>query len=180
MGKRIYLRHLDVSDCERMHRWHNDADIYKTLTSPFHPVSMATVQEWIKKKSLYSDSEINYAICLVENDEHIGVIYMREIDYVNRRGFLGAFIGSPENRSKGYVREAVTDVVEYAYGTLGLKRLYMHTIADNYAAIKVLENCGFQIEGKMRQHMFKDGVFKDVLVLGMCESDYIEFKGHSK
>jgi RimJ/RimL family protein N-acetyltransferase len=180
MSKRVYLRSLEMTDLQRMHRWHNDPELYVTLTSPFHPVSLQTVEEWLKKKVQYTSQEVNYAICLTETSEHVGNIYMREIDYINRSGFLGAFIGCTEHRRKGYITEAVKQVVEYAYGVLGLQRLYMHTIADNYPAITLLEKCGFMIEGKMRRHIFKNGEFKDVLVLGMCECDYAEFQKNAK
>ncbi len=180
MQKRIFLRHLEISDCQRVYQWHNDPELYSTLINPFHPVSLQTVEDWIKRKSQYSDKEINFAICLADTSEHIGNLYMRDIDFVNRNCSVGAFIASPKNRGKGYVQEALDQLVEYAYETLGLKRVYMHTFADNERAVKLLRKCGFTIEGKMRQHVFKNGRFKDVLILGMCESDYVEYKKKKK
>lgn len=176
MEKRVYLRHLEVSDCQRVYQWHNDPELYATLISPFHPVSLQAVEEWIRRKSQYSDKEINYAICLTSTLEHIGNIYIRDIDYINRSASVGAFIASPKNRGKGYVRDVLLQIAEYAYGTLGLNRLYMRTLVDNQAAIKVLQKCGFIIEGKLRQHIFKNGEFKDMWMLGMCASDYAQFK----
>jgi len=180
MSNRVYLRSLELTDLNRIYQWHNDPELYATLTSSFHPVSLQTVEDWLKKKVQYSDKEINYAICLTDTSEHVGNIYMREIDYINRTGFLGAFVGRTEHRRKGYISEALLQVVEYAYGVLGLQRLYMHTFADNYPAITLLEKCGFKIEGKMRRHIFKNGEFKDVLILGMCECDYAELKKNAK
>ena len=176
MSKRIYLRALETSDIDRMHRWHNDPQLYATLTSPFHPVSRQTVEDWIKERCRYSDKEINYAICLSDSHEHIGNMYLREIDYINRHGFLGAFIGDAEHRAKGYAGEALLQTVDYAFNVLGLRRLYMYVLADNAAALKHLQKCAFLIEGKMRQNIFKDGQFKDVCVLGMCLSDYESLK----
>ena len=74
------------------------------------------------------------------------------------------------------MQEILFQISDYAFGTLGLNRLYMRTLADNQAAIKVLQKSGLMIEGKMRQHFFKNGEFKDVLILGMCASDYAQFK----
>ena len=163
-------------DCERVYKWHNDPELYATLASPFHPVSMQTVEEWIRRKSQYTEKEINYAICLSQTSEHIGNLYLRDIDFINRTASVGAFLANPENRGKGYVQEILFQISDYAFGTLGLNRLYMRTLADNQAAIKVLQKSGLMIEGKMRQHFFKNGEFKDVLILGMCASDYAQFK----
>jgi RimJ/RimL family protein N-acetyltransferase len=180
MSKRVYLRALELADLNRIYQWHNDPELYATLTSPFHPVSLQTVEDWLKKKVQYSDKEINYAICLTDTSEHIGNIYLRDIDYINRNGFLGAFIGRPENRGKGYAGEALLLAVEYAMNALGMERLYMYVLADNLPARRHLERCGFQVEGTMRRHIFKNGVFKDVLVMGMCASDYAEFQKNAK
>ena len=174
MSKKVFLRPLEMSDCQRVYQWHNDPDLYATLTSAYHPVSLQTVEAWIKRKSQYSDKEINYAICLTDTSEHIGNIYLRDIDYLNRNASVGAFIANPENRGRGYVGDVLLDIADYAFGTLGLNRLYMHSFADNQGAIKVLQKCGFNIEGKLRQHVFKNGEFKDVLIFGRCASDCVE------
>jgi RimJ/RimL family protein N-acetyltransferase len=180
MSKRIYLRSLELTDCHRIHQWHNDPELYATLTGAFHPVGLTVVENWIKARMAYSEKEVNFAICLTDTSEHIGNMYLRDIDYINRNGFLGAFIGRPENRGKGYASEALLLAVEYAMKTLGLERLYMYVLADNLPARRHLERCGFQMEGTMRRHVFKNGVYKDVLVLGMCASDYAEFKKNAK
>lgn len=177
MVNHIFLRSLELSDCPQVHKWHNDADLYGTLIGTFHPVSMATVENWLKNRIVFSDKEVNFAICLAETSEHIGNIYLRDIDYVNRNGFLGAFIGLRDNRGKGYASEALLKAIEYAFQTLGLERLFAHALADNQPAIRHLEKCGFSIEGKMRNHVFKNGVYKDVVIMGLCRSEYRAMEG---
>ena len=168
MSKRVYLRSLELADIQRVHQWHNDPELYSNLTTPFHPVSLQTVEQWVIRKSQYSDKEINFAICLSGSSEHIGNIYLKSIDYINRNAFLGAFIGNSENRGKGYATDALLLVKEYASQTLGLRRLCMYVLANNEAAIKHLQKCDFEIEGKLRQHTYKNGTFEDLLIMGLC------------
>jgi len=177
MAEDVFLRSLEQDDLQNVYRWHNDSALYETLTSPFHPVSRQTVGDWIARKSQYSEREVNFAICLRGNSDHIGNIYLRDIDYINRTGFLGAFIGDAEHRGKGYASQALLLVVKYAFEVLGLNRLFMYVLCDNPAAVRHLQKCGFSIEGQMRQHVFKNGTFKDVHVMGMCRSDYAKSKG---
>jgi len=174
MSKRVFLRPLDLTDLQRIYQWHNDAQLYSTLTGPYHPVGMQAIEQWLTDRVQYSEKEINFAICLTESSEHIGNMYLREIDYVSRNALLGAFIGNQEHRGKGYASEALLQVAEYAFYVLGLNRLYMYVLADNAGAVKHLQKCGFLVEGTMREHSFKNGKFKDVLIFGMCESDYKE------
>jgi [ribosomal protein S5]-alanine N-acetyltransferase len=46
--------------------------------------------------------EINLAICISENPEHIGNIYLRNLNWIDRNAELHAFIGRSEHRGKRY------------------------------------------------------------------------------
>ena len=163
----IVLRALEEADLERTHRWHNDPELYSRLVNPFRFVSRTAELEWLRRKAGYSANEINLAICLRATGEHIGNIYLGEIDWVSRRAFLGIFIGSPEHRGKGYGQEAMRQVLAHAFADLHLNRVFLEVLVDNAPAIKVYERCGFAVEGRLRSHVFKNGSYQDVLVMGI-------------
>jgi RimJ/RimL family protein N-acetyltransferase len=167
----VYLRALELDDLDRTYKWHNDPELYKTLGGPFRYVSRATDEEWLRKKQLFSTEEVNLAICLTSNLQHIGNIYLRNIDWVARHGELQIWIGEPDQRSKGYGQAAVRLLIKHAFQDLGLLRLYLFVLEDNQPAIKVHEKCGFVVEGRLRKHFFKDGKFRDYLVMGLCADD---------
>ncbi len=169
----VFLRSLEIDDAEIIYKWHNDPGLYNSLLRPYRSVSLAVVEEWLRQKQSYSSDEINWAICLTNNLQHIGNIYLRNIDWISRHGELNIFIGDSEQRSKGYGKAAVSLVIEYALQNLGLQRLYLFVLKDNSSAIKMYEKCGFTTEGKLRRHAFKDGQFKDVLIMGLCASDVL-------
>ena len=60
----------------------------------FHYASRASDEEWLRKKQMFSDEEVNLAICLTENSQHIGNIYLRNIDWIARHAELRIFIGA--------------------------------------------------------------------------------------
>jgi RimJ/RimL family protein N-acetyltransferase len=171
----VYLRALELDDLDRTYKWHNDRELYKTI-GVFHPVSRATDQEWLHKKQAYSNDEVNLAICVTtnsEHSEHIGNIYLRNIDWIARTAELRIFIGEPDQRSKGYGQAAIRLLIRHAFDDLGLLRVYLFVYDDNKAAIRSYEKCGFVIEGKLRKHFFIAGKFKDCLVMGICADDLI-------
>jgi RimJ/RimL family protein N-acetyltransferase len=167
----IYLRYLEIEDLERVYKWHNDRHLYELLVRPFQGVSHATVEKWLTTKQAYSSQEVNLAICLTENDCHIGNIYLRDIDWIARHAELSTFIGEATHRSKGYGQIAVRLLIKHAFQDLGLQRLYLVVLQDNQPAIRVYEKCGFVVEGTLRRHVFKNGQFNDVLFMGICASD---------
>lgn len=161
------MRALEESDLERTHLWHNDPELYSSLVNPFRHVSRAAESEWLRRKAGYSGGEINLAICLRTNGEHIGNIYLKEIDWVSRRAELGIFIGSAARRGKGHGREALRQLLSHAFLDLNLGLVTLEVLADNTAAVKAYEKCGFELEGRLKDHTFKLGQYKDILVMGM-------------
>jgi RimJ/RimL family protein N-acetyltransferase len=168
----IYLRALDFDDLERTYKWHNDIVLWELLMTPFRYVSRASEEEWLRKKQSYSNDEVNLAICLTDNSQHIGNIYLREINWIARQGHLaGVLIGDPEHRSKGYGTAALRLLIEHAFGDLGLRRMYGYALEEHQSSIRMMEKCGFVVEGKLRKHAFKAGKFKDVVIMGLCAED---------
>jgi len=167
----VYLRALELSDLERTRKWHNDGELYDLLVSPFRHVSQAAEEEWIRQKAAYSQTEIQLAICLKEGHQHIGNIHLRDIDWVSRRAEVGIFIGEAEQRSNGYGQQSLRLILRHAFRDLGLHRVYLTVLEDNQRAIRTYEKCGFVVEGRLRQHDFKQGRFKDLILMGICADD---------
>jgi diamine N-acetyltransferase len=169
---RVVLRALAEADLERTHRWHNDPELYSTLEDSFRFVSPTAESEWLKRKAGYSPNEINLAICLSTSGEHIGNLYLGGINWVSRRASLGMFIGSAEHRGKGYGQEALRQMLGHAFSDLNLNRVYLEVLVENAPAIKVYEKCGFAVEGRLPSHVFKNGTYRDVLVMGITGREF--------
>jgi len=174
MEKKVFLRVLEPSDIDRVYKWHNDTTLYQTLVGRHHYVSRSTVEKWLAQKGEFSHQEISLAICLIDTQEHIGNIYLKDIDPYNRHAFLHILIGDPEHRQKGFGFQAVSSLLDYAFNKMGLHRIGLHLLSDNYVALKFYKKCGFLLEGTMKKHVFKDGVFKNVVIMGICRDDYLD------
>ena len=150
-------------------RWHNDSELYRTLIGHHRYVDEATERAWLQKRIKARDGSLSLAICLIEGEQHIGNIYLNELDRVVRMAELGIFIGEPTERGKRYGTEAVSLLVTHAFAVMDLQRVYLRVLADNEAAIRAYQSCGFEVEGRLRRHSSKEGTFKDVLVMGLCK-----------
>lgn len=167
----VYLRALEVSDLDRTWKWHNDPGLYATLISPFRYVSRAAEEEWLRRKAAYSQTEIQLAICLKEGERHIGDVYLTDIDWVSRHATVGIFIGETQYQSKGYGQQALRLILRHAFHDLALQHVHLTVLDDNTRAIRVYEKCGFAIEGRLRQHVYKRGRFRDLIIMGICAGD---------
>ena len=89
-----------------------------------------------------------YAIWMIElqNGTHIGELCFKGID-ANGISEIGYGI-LPEYQRKGYATEAVNAVVEWAFQSGNVVSVEAETEEDNVASKRVLEKCGFVLNGK--------------------------------
>lgn len=80
----------------------------------------------------------------------------------------------PEYQNNGYASEAAQLLIKYAFGTLNAHKVEASVIAENAASSRVLEKLGFQQEGCRRDHMYKEGEYRDVTLWGLLPSEYTD------
>lgn len=163
----IHLRPLAPGDLDRIHRWHNDRALFRHLGRDFQPVDRASVERWLEQRRTAWPRELNLAVCVARTGRHVGNIYLRDIDWPDGRAELHLFIGASRDRSRGIGTAATRRLCRHAFEALGLRRLFLMVLAGNAAAIRVYRRCGFRQEGRLRQHVVKDGRPEDVLVMGL-------------
>ena len=66
-----------------------------------------------------------------------------------------------ESRGKGYITEAVIEIVKFLQG-VGYKRIEAFADIKNTASKRVMEKCGFSFEGTLRKYdLNRDGNLYD-------------------
>lgn len=163
----VYLRTLERSDLARTHRWHNDSALYQSLGGAFHFIPLSAEELWLQQRCTYSDKEVNLAICVTQSDEHIGNIYLRGIDWIARTADLQILIGEPAQQSRGYGTSALRQLLSHAFDDLNLRKICLRVLADNVRAIHVYAKAGFQEEGRLQAHVFKDGRYQDFVLMAL-------------
>ena len=164
MSEPVYLRPLEAGDAARLHRWHNDPDLYASLVGEPNYPELEAVERWIERRS-GSGGEANFAVCVAEDGRYIGNAYLREIDPDAGEAELHLFIGERAERSRGYGAAATRRLLAHAFESLGLRRVSLHVLASNAPAIRVYEKCGFAVERRLAGHVHKAGEPHDVLVM---------------
>ena len=77
-------------------------------------------------------------------------------------------------RGKGVGFTATGILLKMAFKEYGLHRVYLSVFADNAAAIKMYERCGFRLEGEFRDHIKRDGAYVNWKWFGMLENEFDE------
>jgi RimJ/RimL family protein N-acetyltransferase len=168
-GEHIYLRPLEPGDAPTLTPWFNDAEVTRNLLRG-GPMSQRAEEEWLAKVG--QGDEAALGIVLRDGDRLIGSTGLHKIDWRNRHAAFGIAIGVVEEWGKGYGAEATRLMVQHAFATLNLNRVWLEVYEFNQRGIRAYEKVGFQIEGRLRQHTFRDGRYWDVLVMGVLREEW--------
>jgi RimJ/RimL family protein N-acetyltransferase len=154
--------------------WVN-SDFVRDAVGTVRPIT--TAQHWRWYERLQSDQS---QLVLIVRDEQagepVGVIGLKGIDTTYRNAELWVYLGRPESQRKGMGRQAVCNMLDFAFDTLGLHRVYVHVFDFNEAAHRFFAACGFQDEGLLREAVFKQGRFFDKRVMGVLEREFREHR----
>ena len=171
-GKRICLRALRPEDLEKGYlRWINDTDVNAFLAAGTRPVSTSALRAYYENITR-SANDVMFAIVVKKTDKYIGNIKLGGIDWTDRRAHCGRMIGDRASWGKGYGTEALELVLDYAFNTLNLNRVYNTIVSGNIGAMKSCEKAGMEREGVFPQFKFARGGYKDVVQYGITRDRY--------
>ena len=170
-GERIYLREVRLSDVnENYYHWMNTPVVNQYLETRYIPQSMENIKRYVEKMDGKTD-EIFLAICLKENDRHIGNIKLGPINWIHRFADVSLLIGEKNLWGKGIATEAISLVVRHAFETLNLHKLRAGCYAENRGSARAFIKNGFKKEGLLRGQWFVKDHWVDEILLGLINSE---------
>ncbi|MCP4011039.1 MAG: GNAT family N-acetyltransferase, partial [Proteobacteria bacterium] len=75
--------------------------------------------------------------------------------------------GNPAMRGLGLAKEATQLWIDYGVSALGIKKIQISTLNTNIHNVRLNEDLGFKVEGILRNEICVDGVYLDVLRMGL-------------
>ncbi|MDR3609694.1 MAG: GNAT family N-acetyltransferase [Ignavibacteriaceae bacterium] len=168
--KRLILNAFNLSDAGTVTKLLKNKKIYEnTINIPF-PYKKKDAQKWISEHpSLFLNSKaVTFAIRF--KDILIGAIDIR-LEMNHLRGEIGYWIGF-KYWNKGYCSEAAAAVIKYAFEELKLNKIHAQHMAHNVASGFVMQKCGMEYEGYLKQHYVKQGKFIDSVMYGITKESY--------
>jgi len=103
----------------------------------------------IKNKEIEEKTNFTFAIRDKNNQEIVGLIIIKKIDWIQKMGEFAYCIGS-EFEGKGVTSFAVKEMAKFSFEDLGLKTLQIIAHKTNLGSIKVAEKNGFVWQKTLR------------------------------
>ena len=73
---------------------------------------------------------------------------------------------------KGYASEAAKEIIRFGFEDLNLHRIFATCDPNNIGSAKVLEKIGMKREGRLRQHKWRKGEWRDSFLYSILEQEY--------
>ncbi len=170
LGNKTNLRPVSREDIPKILVWINDPEVRQFVSSVV-PTTQKFEEDWVD--GLCKDKDNIVLVIVTKEGKAIGLMGLHRIDWVNRVATTGALIGDKEYWGKGFGSDAKMALLDYAFNTLNLRRINSDVIAFNERSLNYSLRCGYQIEGKKRQAMFRHGKYWDRIELGLLREEWI-------
>lgn len=155
-------------------RWARDTEYHRLLN--FDPAYLWSDKKWKAwlEKDLEKESPDGFffAIRELQSDKMIGFVGLWDIEWTHGNAWIAIGLGEREYWGKGYGTEAMRLLLKFAFTELNLYRVSLGVFDYNTRAQKSYEKAGFVLEGRQRQAVQRAGKRWDVVLMGICISDW--------
>lgn len=169
---RLRLRQVREADAEALFAIKSDLEVTRPYGQEPHRTREDTLG-WIRRLEADYDrcDTLFWALTLQGEDRLIGSCLFWNFD----PAYACAEIGYELERAhwrQGLMAEAVSAVLAYGFGELGLHRIEANPLAGNLSSRDMLEKLGFTHEGTLRQRHFFRGQFEDQTYYGLLNEEW--------
>lgn len=161
----IYLRPMTGEDTDRIVAWRNSEAVRKNFIYQ-ELFTREGHEEWVRSM-VNTGRVVQMIICLEQDDSPVGSVYIRDIEPLHRKAEYGIFIGEAQARGRGIGTAAAKLMLKYCFEELKLHRVFLRVYADNVQAVRSYEKAGFAREAYLRDDVFVDGRFRDIVLMGV-------------
>ena len=159
----ISIRKFEKKDIPDKVRWINDP-LNNAFLHYDLPLTEKNTEAWFDNNK---DNKNRYDAIIDVDGKGVGLIGLISIDYKNRKAEYYVTIGERDYLGKGIAKKASVLLLEYAFRTLNLERIYLYTEVDNLSAVKLYEKIGFKREGIIKKDILSKGRFVDRYAYGI-------------
>lgn len=175
-SERLWYRAPERTDAPFFTAALQDPRVRLNLGMGRYPFNEEGEAKWIEQQSKppVMDGATDVVLAFgVKGGEILGSTGLHRISMLHRSCEWGIFIGRPDEWGKGYGREVAKATLRYAFNTLNLHRVQLRVNVTNEAGVKAYRAAGFVDEGCLRQSMFVEGAWVDVLVMAALRDEWL-------
>lgn len=168
---RLLLRDFVESDVPSV--WGYQSDPRYLQHTPWKTRTENEAREFVLMLIGWANDEprTKYQLAIVREGSVIGSCGIRLVSNEDHEAEFGCEI-DPRVWGNGYAKEAGGAMLEFAFRTLRIHRVFSETVSENEAAIAIGEKLGMKREGCLRERQRIGERWLDTVVLGILENEW--------
>ncbi len=142
----LILRNWHLNDATALYQICKDEELRRSGVG-----YVESVQEAENAIGFWAKEDRFKAIIHRENGELIGFVCLGDMN--RYKGYVELeYAIAADYRNRGYATEALRRMVDYGFSELDLEVIAAWVRSHNTGSTRVLEKCGFKLEGRLRKH----------------------------
>lgn len=174
-GERVILRGLRRDDLPRLWEFNNDPDVeIAGGGDPPIPQSLERLEAEFDESAKKGGRD--GTVFAIETDGKLigqcGLYGFDDFRGVAHRCELGIAIGDKDYWGRGYGREALGLLIDYAFAHWNVQRVGLQVMVSNERAIRSYQSVGFIKEGQLRRHGWSNGNYVDTVCMSILREEW--------
>ena len=166
-GDQVVLAALRESDRQLLREWINDRELVR-FSVPYRPIHEPAHNDWFNAVT-HDRNRVIFAIRTKSQGKLLGTVQLTDFHAVHRHAQMLIQIGDPQDHGRGLGTEALRLLLDFAWKDCNLHRVWAQVFARNQRALVCYRKVGFVEEGRLRDGVFIDGQWDDLIVMGVIK-----------
>lgn len=165
-GNNIYFKSLSVKDVQEIHNYASDQVVSQFIGWNL----MSTLEETrryieVMLKREAEGTHLYSSVVEKHTDAVIGTAMIFNFDNKANKAEVG-YVLNKHHWGKGYGRELVALMSNFAFSSLKLHKLHAVLVDANIGSARILEKNQYELEGRLKDHYFIENTYYDALLFG--------------
>lgn len=166
------LRELCRADLKTLTAMRNDKALVDFLGGPFRFINPETDEAWFDSYQKNRQNQVRCAIVTKQQPEALlGLVSLTGIDQISRSAEFHIMVASA-HQGKGLGPFALKEILRHAFLNLNLNRVSLTVLSANLRARAMYQKAGFKEEGVLRQAVYKNGAYVDLVVMSILANEF--------
>ncbi|MEE4407541.1 MULTISPECIES: GNAT family N-acetyltransferase [unclassified Serratia (in: enterobacteria)] len=170
--ERLTLQSITADDWPLFLRLYQDPEVIRYIADP---LTEAEIRARFEIRLPAWDKHGEQWLCLVMREkaggEAVGITGFLPMWLPCRQAEVGYGI-LPSGHGKGYGKESLRAVLDFGFNACGFHKLTATVTAGNIASRRLLESCGFQLEGTLRDNFRLAGQWHADWMFGLLAAEF--------
>ena len=168
---RLILRRINLRDAEDIFAYSQDPEVARHVLWDAQK-RLSEAKEFCRwqRRQYRQDEPASWGIVVKETGRLGGTIGYMEYKPDHATVEVGYSLARPL-WNRGYMTEALKEVIEYTFSRMDIHRIECQHEADNPASGRVMEKCGMRREGVLRGRLYNKGRYRDMCLYAILRDD---------